>query len=347
LSSHALTIKELAPMAQNGSDKGGESRWVGFDLGGTKMLATVLDDKFEILGKKRRRTKGHEGKEIGVERIVETIRMALEDAEVKSSQLRGIGVGCPAPVDLEKGIVLDAVNLGWKNVKLKAALESEFDCPAVVLNDVDAGVYGENQLGAAKKARCVVGVFPGTGIGGGGVYEGSIIHGMNSSCMEIGHVHVVENGNLCGCGRRGCLETEASRLAISAEVAKAAYRGEASYIMKEAGTDLSKIRSGVLAGAIKAGDKSVEMIVRRAANLIGIAIANVIQLLCPDVVVLGGGLVEAMPELFIEEVSESARKRVMPSYVDVFQVVAAELGDYATVKGAAAWARNVVLETQD
>jgi glucokinase len=277
-----------------------------------------------------------------VDRIVETIRLALEDADIDSSQLRGIGVGCPAPVDLEKGIVLDAVNLGWKNVKLRAALEDEFDCPAVVLNDVDAGVYGENQLGAAKKARSVVGIFPGTGIGGGGVYEGRIIHGLSSSCMEIGHVHVAENGNLCGCGRRGCLETEASRLAISAEVAKAAYRGEAPYIMKEAGTDLSNIRSGVLADAIEAGDKAVELIVRRAASLIGIAVANVIQLLCPDVVVLGGGLVEAMPKLFVEEVAQSAKKRVMPAYADAFEVVAAELGDYATVKGAAAWARNVV-----
>ncbi len=333
-------------MANNGSDKGKQKRWVGFDLGGTKMLATVMDDEFNVLGKKRRRTKGHEGKEIGVERIVDTIRAALKESEVDSKQLGGIGVGCPAPVDLEKGIVLDAVNLGWKNVKLRAALESEFDCPAVVLNDVDAGVYGENQLGAARKARCVIGIFPGTGIGGGGVYEGRIIHGKSSSCMEIGHVHVTENGNLCGCGRRGCLETEASRLAISAEVAKAAYRGEAPYIMKEAGTDLSNIRSGVLAAAIEAGDGAVELIVRNAASLIGVAVANVIQLLCPDVVVLGGGLVEAMPKIFVDEVSKSAKKRVMPSYADAFEVVAAELGDYATVKGAAAWARNVVREAQ-
>jgi len=333
-------------MAQNGSDKGNNSRWVGFDLGGTKMLATVLDEEFNILGKKRRRTKGHEGKDIGVERIVETIRMALDDSKLTKEALSGIGVGCPAPVDLGRGIVLDAVNLGWKNVKLRAALEKEFACPAVVLNDVDAGVYGENQLGAAKKARCVVGFFPGTGIGGGGVYDGRIIHGMNTSCMEIGHVHVTENGTLCGCGRKGCLETEASRLAISAEVAKAAYRGESPYIMKEAGTDLSKIRSGVLAEAIKSGDKVVEVIVRRAAGLLGTAVANVVQLLCPDVVVLGGGLVEAMPEIFVEEVSKSAKARVMPSYVDAFQVVAAELGDFATAKGAAAWARKVVQDGQ-
>ncbi len=331
-------------MAKNGSGESKSSCWVGFDLGGTKMMAAVLDGQLEILGKKRRRTKGHEGKEMGVERIVETIRMALEEAKVPASELSGIGVGCPAPVDLERGIVLDAVNLGWKNVKLKAALEEAFACPAVVLNDVDAGVYGENQLGAAKKARCVVGVFPGTGIGGGCVYDGGIVHGLGTSCMEIGHVQVIQDGNLCGCGRTGCLETEASRLAISAEVAKAAFRGESPFIMKQAGTNLSNIRSGVLAEAIESGDKVVEKIVRRAARLLGVAVANVVQLLCPDVVVLGGGLVEAMPKIFVEDVSKAAKARVMPAYVDAFKVVAAELGDFATVKGAAAWARKIVLE---
>ncbi len=326
----------------NGDNQG--PFWIGFDLGGTKMMATVFDDSFEIVGKKRRRTKGEAGAKVGVERIVQTIRMALDNADIKADQVRGIGVGCPSPVDLERGIVLDAVNLGWKNVKLQKALEETFSCRAVVLNDVDAGVYAENRLGAAQKARCVLGVFPGTGIGGGCVYEGQIIHGLNSSCMEIGHVEVTPNGNLCGCGRRGCLETEARRLAISAEVAKAAYRGEAPTLLKLAGTDLREIRSGVLAKAIAGGDTVVEQIVRKAASLIGVAVANVVQLLCPDTVVLGGGLVEAMPELFVKEVARAARARVMPSYEDVFKVVAAELGDDATVLGAAAWARHVVQE---
>jgi len=187
----------------------------------------------------------------------------------------------------------------------------------------------------------VLGVFPGTGIGGGCVYEGQIIHGSGSSCMEIGHVEVTPNGNFCGCGRRGCLETEASRLAISAEVAKAAYRGEAPALMELAGTDLREIRSGVLAKSIAAGDKVVEEILRKAALQIGVAVANVVHLICPDTVVLGGGLVEAMPDLFVKNVTRAARARVMPAYVDAFHVVAAELGDYATVLGAAAWVRHL------
>jgi glucokinase len=220
-------------------------------------------------------------------------------------------------------------------------LEQEFHCPAMILNDVDAGVYGENQLGAAQKARTVLGIFPGTGIGGGCVYDGQIVRGRHISAMEIGHVEVTHDGNLCGCGRRGCLETEASRLAISAEIAKAAYRGETPFLREAAGTDISNIRSGVLADAIEKGDHVVEQIIRTAAYKIGIAVANVVHLICPDTVVLGGGLVEAMPKLFVQEVTEAANRRVMPSFVGSFQVVAAELGDYATVKGAAAWTRSV------
>lgn len=274
--------------------------------------------------------------------MIETVEQALTDAGINASELGGIGVGCPGPVDLDRGVVLEAVNLGWKNVKLQAALEEKFPCPAAVVNDVDAGVFGENKLGAATKARSVVGVFPGTGIGGGFVLDGQIVRGKNASCMEIGHVEVTANGNLCGCGRRGCLETEASRLAISAEVAKAAYRGEVPSLRDSIGTDLSQIRSGVLADAIAAGETVVEQIVIRAAEQIGVAVANVVNLLYPDTIVLGGGLVEAMPDLFVKHVSKAAMARVMPSFVDGFSVVAAKLGDYATVKGAAAWIRHVV-----
>jgi glucokinase len=187
-----------------------------------------------------------------------------------------------------------------------------------------------------------VGVFPGTGIGGGCVYEGRILRGRNRSCMEIGHVQVVPYGPLCGCGQRGCLETVAGRMAIAAEAAKAAFRGDAPHLMEIAGADLTKIRSGALAASIKAGEKVIERIVREAAGRIGVAVASVVHLLAPDVVVLGGGLVEAMPELFVNGVAKTANKHVMPSYIDSFRVVPCQLGDDAVLLGAAAWAREMI-----
>jgi glucokinase len=315
--------------------------WVGFDLGGTKMLASVYDERLERLASKRKRTKGHAGEKVGLERMIDAIDRAIEEAKLGRGDLAGIGVGCPGPLDLKRGILHEAPNLGWKDVALKETLEKEFGCPTVIANDVDMGVYGEYRLGAAQSARCVLGVFPGTGIGGGCVYEDNILTGGSISCMEIGHIQVVPDGPLCGCGRAGCLEAVASRLAISAAAAQAAFRGQAPNLLKAAGTDLSNIRSGTLAAAIRAGDREIERIVLRAARYLGDAIASVVNLLAPDTVVLGGGLVEAMPELYLSTVDETARNRTLPSYASSFKVVAATLGDNATSVGAAAWVQHV------
>lgn len=315
--------------------------WVGFDLGGTKMMAVVFDDHFEKLGKKRRKTRGHEGQEVGVGRIVTTIREALVDADVEAEQVSGIGIGCPSPVDMVNGVVREAVNLSWVDVPLKTLVQDEFACPVEVANDVDIGVYGESRFGAAKKATHVLGVFPGTGIGGGFVANGEILCGAQSSCLEIGHIQVRPEGRLCGCGRLGCLETESSRLAIAAEIAKVAYRGEAPTILAKAGTNISEIRSGVIAASIEAGEEAVIEIVTQAANQIGSAVASVVHLLGPDCVVLGGGLVEAMPKLFVKHVNDSAQRRAMDSFQSTFQVTAAQLGDDSTVLGAAGWVEHL------
>lgn len=316
------------------------SFWAGFDLGGTKMLAAVFNADFRILSRRRRKTKANEGMKAGMERIITTLREALEEAKIAPDQLAGIGIGCPGNIDLDRGIVLDTANLSWKNVHVQTILEKEFGCPVVLLNDVDAGVYGEYRFGAAKNARCAIGIFPGTGIGGGCVYAGEIFRGKTMSCFEVGHVQVTVDGLPCGCGRIGCLETEASRLAIAAASAAAAHRGEAPQLLELAGTDLADIRSSIIAESIKKGDKVVEQIVLRAARLIGRVVGDLVNLLAPDVVVLGGGLVEAMPELIVTAVDEAARSRAAPPFEKVFKVVAARLGDDAAVRGAAAWAEK-------
>lgn len=316
--------------------------WLGFDLGGTKMMATVFDASFKPRASERIKTRAQDGAGAVLTRMIGAIRTVIADAHIKPGQLGGIGVGCPGPLDLDRGVILTAPNLGWKNVALKDKLQKEFHCPVVIANDVDSGVFGEYRFGAARKARCALGVFPGTGIGGGCVYEGRLIRGKIGSCMEIGHIQVQPGGRLCGCGQRGCLEAVASRLAISADVAAAAYRGEAPHLLELAGTDLSAIKSGALAKAIKAGDKVVEDIVRAAARNMGVAIAGVVNLLAPDVVVLGGGLVEAMTKLFVDEVESAIESHAMKNFSKELKVVAAQLGDDATVLGAAALAQEAV-----
>ena len=318
--------------------------WVGCDLGGTKIYAVVYNEQFKQVGKNRKRTKGHEGQKVGMSRVIATIEGALEEAKITRDQLKGIGIGCPGPLDLDKGIIHEAPNLGWHEVPVKDTLEKEFACPTHVVNDVDAGVYGEYEFGAGRKQRCVVGVFPGTGVGGGCVYEGNLLRGANCTCMEIGHITIASDSMPDGAGNVGTVESLASRLTIAGAAAQAVYRGQAPNLKKAAGTDLSAIRSGTLAESIKKGDTVIEEIVRQSAEHIGTAVVTLVHLLAPDVVVLGGGLAEAMPDLYIGTVKKHAKKNVMPAYRDVFDVVEAELGDDAAVMGAAAWARHQIAD---
>lgn len=325
-------------------DKAQRDLWVGVDLGGTKMLATVCDSDFEILGRKRKSTKGHEGCETGIERVCSLIRRAMEDADVTEDRIAGIGFGAPGPLNLDDGVVLETPNLGWRDVPVRKLLEAEFNCPVTLVNDVDAGVYGEFRFGAAVGARRIIGLFPGTGIGGGCVIDGEILRGNRNSCFEVGHIQIDPAGPLCGCGQHGCLEAVASRLAISAEVAKAAYRGQAPHLMNEVGVNLANIRSGAISAAIQAGDSIVEDIVRTAADQLGTVAAGLVNLLNPDVVLLGGGLVEALPELYAGVVSQTVDQKVMPSYLGTYRVEVAGLGDFAAVKGAAAWAAKCMAQ---
>ncbi|MDB4338614.1 ROK family protein [bacterium] len=318
------------------------SIWLGFDLGGTKMLTAAYDNAWQELGRRRRKTKGREGSESGIERIASTIERLLEDSDIPLKKIAGIGIGCPGPIDLKEGRILTTPNLGWDNIKLEAFLSRRFDCPVVVLNDVDAGVFAEYHFGAAKGSRCAVGVFPGTGVGGGCVYEGKILHGAGVSCMEIGHTHISSHGRANGRQFAGTVEAQASRLAIASQACKSAYRGDAPFLNQKYGTDLAEIRSGAIADAIENGDRAIEELVVDAATTIGLAAVNLIHLLAPDKIILGGGLVEAMEDLIIGTVRKTARQNVMSVYRDRFEVVAAHLGDDAGVMGAAAWAKQEV-----
>jgi glucokinase len=315
--------------------------WCGFDLGGTKMLALILDDQLKIIGREKKKSRGESENSVSIERICKVITSALEQAQLTSQRIAGIGIGVPGTLDLKHGIILEAPNLGWKKVNLKELLEKEFACPVVICNDVDAGIYGEYKMGAAQGSHCALGVFPGTGIGGGMVYNGLLFTGKTCSSLEIGHIPVVPNGIRCGCGRYGCLETVASRLAIASAAAAAVFRGEAPALQKLAGTDISAIKSGILAEAIQSGDTVIENIVKNAARYLGRALGGVINLLTPDKIVLGGGLVEAMPKLFLNTVTDSTNESVMPSYTNIFSITTALLGDDATALGAAAWAKTI------
>lgn len=304
---------------------------VGVDIGGTKMMAVVYDHGFNKAGVCRKKSRGKNGD--SESRIITVIREAL--AEAGNPTIKGIGVGSPGPLDPDTGVIIDTPNLGWKDFPLAQLLRDKFHVPVVVDNDVNVGAYGEWHSSELHACKHVLGVFPGTGIGGGIIIDGRILHGFSGAAGEIGHMTIMPDGPFCGCGKRGCLEAVASRLAIAKEVAALAARGDAPYILENCGTDLSAIRSGVLARAIAAGEKMVENEVRKAAYYIGIGTANLINILSPEAVVLGGGLVEAMEALMLEEVNRAIEAHAMPFLCRNLRLRAAQLGDDAVVMGAA------------
>ncbi|MDD4736276.1 MAG: ROK family protein [Kiritimatiellae bacterium] len=314
--------------------------WLGFDLGGTKMYAALFDERSKKTAEIRKRTKGRDGVEAGLTRMVEMVRELCEESHLNMAQISGMGICCPGPLNLETGVLVEAANLGWSNVPIKSYFEKNLGIPVAIGNDVDIGVLGEYYMGAGKNHRCVLGVFPGTGIGAGCVYEGKILRGKTKSCLEMGHIQVQPNGPLCGCGKYGCLEAVASRLAIAAEAAKAAFRGQAPHLLANTKLKLSEIRSGALKSAIEAGDSVVEQVVRDGARWLGTGVAVMVNILAPDVIVLGGGLVEALPEIFLKEVAETARNRCMPAFAASINVKISQLGDDAGVIGAALLARD-------
>jgi len=335
-------LTEASELArQKGSRSGGASPspgkpyTVALDIGGTKMLAVALDRKFKPLGRARKRTLPKSGPITGqaiFKRIVEVIGSAITNAGQDAANLLGVGVGSPGPLDPNTGIIIDTPNLQWKDFPLAEKISKAFGrVPVALDNDVNLGTYGEYHFGAARGGRHVVGVFPGTGIGGAVIIDGKLLHGASGAAGEVGHMIYDPNGPLCGCGARGCIEAFAGRNWIAGEV----IRGKAPALAASAGTDIRKIRSGQIASAIKAGDQEVERVLREKAHRIGVTVASVVNLLSPDRVVLGGGLVEAMPRLFVQEVEGAIKQFSLPFLAKFVKVLPAALGDDATVMGAA------------
>ena len=308
---------------------------VGFDLGGTKMVAALVDSDYKLLARKKKNTHGKDPDEPIFDRMVRVIETLCKKNDADPKSLVGIGIGSPGPLDPVKGHIFETANLPLKDFPLKDKMEEAFGVPVEVENDVTTGTLGEYHFGAGRKGTNVLGVFPGTGIGGGLIINGKVYTGSSHAGAEIGHIVLDPAGPRCGCGGRGCLEAYASRTAITAQCMMLLLRGEASALAKESGGDPANIKSGALARAIEAGDKLVEEVVREAAARIGLAVGSLINVLSPDTVILGGGMVEAMPKLFLGEVEKNAKVSAMGPLMKAVRFAEAKLGDDAVMMGAA------------
>ncbi|TVR67923.1 MAG: ROK family protein [Spirochaetaceae bacterium] len=314
---------------------------IGFDLGGTKMLAVVLDGRNHIQGKKKARTLGG-GNEAVAAQIAEVIRGAMQDADITAGAVTALGVAVAGPINAEKGMILEPPNLDMRNFSLAEYLQGELGIPVFLENDVNAGLWGEYVAGAARGYRHVIGIFPGTGIGGGLILDGVLYRGKLGAAGEIGHITVQPDGRRCGCGNFGCLEAVASRTAIARDLVLLAANGQSPVLAEAGATDIRLIKSGLIARALDAGDSGVAEVVEQAAGFLGIGMAAMVNTFDPELIVVGGGLVEKLGDRYLKPAESMMRRRAMRRLVADVIVSAAALGDEATVIGAADLAERAV-----
>ncbi|MFW5743694.1 MAG: ROK family protein [Spirochaetota bacterium] len=315
-----------------------KTRVVGFDMGGTKMLASVLDEDYKELASAKVRTPIGASPKETVSTIADLIAEALGEAGTEPAQVAAIGIAVPGPIDRADGRVILMPNVAMEDYPLRDKLQDKLDVPVVLENDVNAGTYGEYVSGAAKGMQNVIGIFPGTGVGGGIIIAGRLYRGRTGSAGEFGHMIVEAGGRRCGCGKLGCLEAVASKTAIAKDLVHLALNGQADTVLEKAGTDISLIKSGVIKKAMDAGEKAVIEVVERAAWYLGVGLGSLVDVFDPDVVVVGGGLVEKLGKTYLEPVEKSMREHSMIDS-DV-ELVAASLGDDSVTIGAAALARQ-------
>ena len=313
---------------------------VGVDLGGTKIYSGVFDSSLEHRGTARLSTKADRGADSVIERIARCIRDAVDESDLELKQIRGVGIGAPGAVDADSGKVIFAPNLGWKDVALKKELEKQLELPVFLSNDCNIAMLGVHVAELKSKPRDVVGVFVGTGIGGGLIVNGELFTGFNHTAGEIGHMIIVADGPKCGCGNKGCLEALASRTAIFRRIQAAVKDGEKTVLTDMLGDDLADMRSGHLRKAIRRGDKLVGKIIAEAAQHIGVGITNLVNVLGPEVVVLGGGVIEALADEMMPTISETVKDHAMPGSMKGVEIRASRLGDDAGITGGAVLARQ-------
>jgi len=315
---------------------------VGVDLGGTNMSVGVVDERGKIIGRSKRKTKAADGKETVITRLVEAIERACAEAGTARTDVAAIGVGAPSAVDIESGVLHSAGNLGWKNVPLRDILSKRLGRPVVVDNDVNVAVWGEHELGAGRGKHDMLGVWVGTGIGGGLILGGALWRGPLSTAGEIGNSILLP---IPSPGHR-TVEEHCSRTAM-VRAMDALLGFYPNSMLREFIEDRAArepldraIGSGVIAECYAKGDTLVRRVVDAAADLLGVAIANAVTLLSIPTVVLGGGVTEALGKPWIARVRDSFEEHVFPQSLRRVEVIESTLKDDAGVLGAAMMARD-------
>jgi len=270
---------------------------IGVDLGGTKIYSLVAAVDGQVLGDDRRLTQPEDGTDAVVQRIVESARVALEQAGRSMADMVGFGISTPGPCDPERGVITEAPNLFWTNVPLVRLVRAQVGIPTLLENDAAAAAYGELRYGAGQGKRHLVYVTLGTGIGGGIIIDGRIYRGASGAAGEVGHMVLVPDGPRCNCGGRGCLEALSSGTAIERDARLAVDEGRSAKMSElAAGRGLT---AELVLEAARQGDKVAREIIEQAGRYLGLGLIGLLNIFNPEALILGGGLI-GLGELYLE-----------------------------------------------
>ena len=304
-----------------------KSHVVGIDIGGTKLAAVVADKDGNILQKVRKPTESEKGPQHAVQLLLGMVDEVLGLGELNRKDISGIGVSCGGPLDTKTGIIYSPPNLpGWDALPLKDMIESEFHIPTVIENDANASALAEARFGGGRGYDYVLYMTMSTGIGGGIVANGKIYHGANDSAGEVGHQILLPDGPLCGCGQYGCLEALCSGPSIARRAQEAIGDQPHTRILALVEGHLNHVRSEHVLQAAREGDALAMALVEETAYYMGWGIANLVNILNPQIVLLGT-IAVAAGDLLLDPIRRTVTEMAMQRPLEAVKIMPAELGD--------------------
>ncbi len=325
---------EQQSMILTHSDTMSDRIMLGLDLGGTKMLGLVTDERGQVFVRRRKPTAAF-GNEAVRDVVLDILRELFQAAAGIDGELAGIAIGAPGYVDTATGIVLDATNLGVRGLPLGEVVSQAFGLPVVVVHDVKAAALGEARFGAGRGGNHLAFLNVGTGIAVGLVLGGRIYEGASGRAGEVGHVVMQRSGPLCNCGLRGCLEALASGPAVARSARDAIGRGRHSTMIELVDGVLDRLTAETVAEAARQGDGLALELIGEAAGYLGLAIAGLVNVLDLQHVVVGGGLAQ-MGALLLDRIAAAAADYILQDYKDEVSIVPSMLGANAGILGAVA-----------